>query len=503
MTTEWGKALPWLCERGHMPSAADEADLRRYFQKHPEQVKVKDRAGSLPLHAVAWNQTGEHATAIVNFLLIMWPDAAQQTNAYGDLPLHDAAWKQSGEHGGATMMRILTAYPRGTQVKDASGMLPIDYAQQHNPNLTEMFKATLHELTMTEGFAAQLAAKDALIAAKDTQMVAKDAQLAAKEAQLVAVNVLVEAMEAAQLAWLKPGFSWRAGDIYLSPALDEGLTYLPRRNIVCADPRAVGAGHEAGRLAYAIEQLVARGGSRGDPFKASVDAITLCKNQSLITSFNERLARLYLQTQVGQTSGRFDVNWGDPAGTTAATLQDRKKVFARLIDRFVKTDVESWPGVKVTLMWHGVPSSATADDICCTGLSARVSGNDEGFFGKGVYLTPEAEYAAFYANGQKTPDPGETYTLLLCAVCVANPYPLTKGWDYDGFNGNISKFHYNYGAPGTAKALYKGFDAHFVAINTKERWQAATNVADADFHEMVVASEEQVLPFAQIMVTPN
>lgn len=116
-------------------------------------------------------------------------------------------------------------------------------------------------------------------------------------------------------------------------------------------------------------------------------------------------------------------------------------------------------------------------------------------------LTPEAEYAAFYANKQRPPKAGQTFTLLLCAVCTANPYPLTRSTDYDSDGGAISKFHYDYGAHGTAKALCSGFDAHFVAINTIEGWQAATNVADADFHEFVVGVEDQVLPFAQVLVT--
>ena len=57
------------------------------------------------------------------------------------------------------------------------------------------------------------------------------------------------------------------------------------------------------------------------------------------------------------------------------------------------------PGASVGLFWHGCPAGV-ADDICATGLSDRVLSDDHGWFGKGVYLTPQAAYAAFYANNQ-------------------------------------------------------------------------------------------------------
>lgn len=206
---------------------------------------------------------------------------------------------------------------------------------------------------------------------------------------------------------------------------------------------------------------------------------------------------------MNQGTPLFNDRWDHPADVT-----DKKAVFAQLESLFVDTDVAFGPGaVKVVLMWHGVKFDGTADDICATGLSSQVSGADQGFFGKGVYLTPEAEYAAFYANGQQRPERGKTYTLLLCAVCVANPYPVTRSADYtlDGAAGaaggeSVSRFHYNYGAQGTAKALYQGYDAHFMAINTNTGHQAATNVADADYYELVLASDDQVLPFAKVVV---
>ena len=151
-------------------------------------------------------------------------------------------------------------------------------------------------------------------------------------------------------------------------------------------------------------------------------------------------------------------------------------------------------------MWHGVPSEQVADAILATGLSSRIKGTtDEGFFGKGTYLTPQAEHAALFANGQRQLTPGGTFTLLLCAVCIANAYPVTDSEDYaDG--ELISKFHYNYGYANTPKALKSGFDAHFVAVSEHDDYQAASNLEHVHYDELVVASEEQVLPFAKVQI---
>ena len=84
-----------------------------------------------------------------------------------------------------------------------------------------------------------------------------------------------------------------------------------------------------------------------------------------------------------------------------------------------------------------------------------------------------------------------------CRGCQC--YPITRAVDYE-VGEDISRFHYNFGAQGTAKALKDGFDAHFVAVDTKAEWQAAARPSEADCHELVVADEQQVLPFARVVV---
>jgi serine/threonine protein kinase len=264
----------------------------------------------------------------------------------------------------------------------------------------------------------------------------------AAEAAAATAKAQLKALQTAQQAWTKAGFGWRADDIALSPALDAELQYRAHGPLVGADPRDAVTGGVAEKLANAIEKLATlHGGCAGHAFKANVDSIVVVKNQSLIDSFNGRLARLHELRQLNSGTSLFNGRWDDGAALPSAELGEKRATYARLERFFVDTDMgsNSSPGAKVALMWHGVPSDAVADAIFRTGL---VSNQDEGHFGKGVYLTPEAEYAAFYANGQAPPKRGATYTLLLCAVCLANPYPLTRGVDYDPSSSPaISKFH--------------------------------------------------------------
>jgi hypothetical protein len=323
---------------------------------------------------------------------------------------------------------------------------------------------------------------------------------AAAVAATATISTKLQALEALQKSWLMPGFGWRAGDIVLTPALDAELQYSSSSSgaVAVADPRDSEDGSKAELLADAIEDLaLSKGGRRGGPFKASVLATTLAKNRALIAAFNGRMQRLYTQRQENQGTKLFNGRWD--AGLHGPALQEKRDVYARLAHCFVDTDLGPGASVKVALMWHGVPSEAVADAILTMGISSRVSGKDEGYFGKGVYLTPQAEYAAFYANGQRPPKRGQTYTLLLCAVCLGNTYPVTRRVDYDT-GASISVFHYNHGKNGTAKALKGGFDAHAVAVSTTEEWQAASAVDAADYDELVVGSEEQILPFAKVTV---
>ena len=125
-----------------------------------------------------------------------------------------------------------------------------------------------------------------------------------------------------------------------------------------------------------------------------------------------------------------------------------------------------------------------ADSVLRHGVADVLRTTDGGWFGAGAYLTPQAEYAAMYSSGTiegKVPAPDSQHVMLLCAVVVANSYPVTRGTDYVRNAENtqdISVFHCAYPARTKAdlskrrdKALMQGFDSHFVAVTVDNGYQ--------------------------------
>ena len=151
----------------------------------------------------------------------------------------------------------------------------------------------------------------------------------------------------------------------------------------------------------------------------------------------------------------------------------------------------------VMLMWHGCPMSKL-EHICNTGC-ADLASTDAGFFGRGVYCTPEAEYAAYYST-MKDPINGE-YVILLNAVVVGMTYVLSRKTDYRNSKGEptrFSRFHFQQdGCSSGGMALEsKGYDSHFVAVSKHRNYQADDD--HPQFHELVLKEESQVMPFCRV-----
>lgn len=140
---EWEKALEWLRGGFHTPTAAEAAALVKYFTEHPEQLTAANEWRNLPLHCAA-SHHGEHAVAIVAFLLKAHRDAVMHKNSYGWLPLHCAAMGQKGGHGAAVVTLLLKACPESGMQMNDSGNLPADCAEKFNTaNLPASCKAML------------------------------------------------------------------------------------------------------------------------------------------------------------------------------------------------------------------------------------------------------------------------------------------------------------------------------------------------------------------------
>jgi len=150
------------------------------------------------------------------------------------------------------------------------------------------------------------------------------------------------------------------------------------------------------------------------------------------------------------------------------------------------------------------------------------------FFGSGIYITPNIQYAAKYSMGHYTLHSSthlNEYTILLCVVVVGLTYPISRKTDYtypDCYDTySVSRFHFAHPIPEEAvvkakegdfslvtvamkkrhdKALEAGFDSHFVCVSPRKKYQAVQVGSEENLFELVVKEEAQVLPLAVVYV---
>jgi hypothetical protein len=120
-----------------------------------------------------------------------------------------------------------------------------------------------------------------------------------------------------------------------------------------------------------------------------------------------------------------------------------------------------------------------------------VRSTDSGFFGSGVYTTPNIEYAAKYAAGQFSASPiprraDGCVPVVWCCAAVGVAKPLTPRPDCTRPDGHSTAF----GAP-----LTRGFDAHVAAVSQTNGFRAVPR-ASMQYMELVFDQEVQVLPIA-------
>jgi len=308
------------------------------------------------------------------------------------------------------------------------------------------------------------------------------------------------------------GYKWWSGEFRLTAELDAELNWsMMGEGVMEADLSGGSALSED--LVECIKQLIKKGGKAGGKCRLKVKKCTLVKNTTLLNGLNSQLQNLHNQRLSNPQQFSTDLTkFGD-----AEKLQRIEELKALFVDCEWVVDPKLG-GTRVLLAWHGC-SNTVVDKILQHGVTDVLRTTDGGWFGAGAYLTPEAEYAAFYSAGQKTPTAGQTYSMVLCAAVVGLTYPITRKTDYiidDKNTLDISRFHDWY--PITAKeleemqkknmkpqrqdkALQQGFDSHFVAIsvkgNKKKDYQAAAAGEVADYHELVLPSAH-VVPLVKV-----
>ena len=123
---------------------------------------------------------------------------------------------------------------------------------------------------------------------------------------------------------------------------------------------------------------------------------------------------------------------------------------------------------------------------------------DAGYFGRGIYLTLNPEYACQYAAGYFATSPSNApkphpkfpkrHAVILCAVCVSMAYPVTPSEDYPNPDPKLSGFSKCLGQP-----LQPQFDAHFAPIHSGCGFQAISSKL-AEYCELVVSQHAAVMP---------
>ena len=90
-------------------------------------ARQMDSCDRTPLHYAAQN----FSFAVVQALLVAYPEAAKEEDWEGDTPLHLAA-KYSSE---AVVQSLLAAYPKAARVTNRAGSLPLHLAAKRNPSV--------------------------------------------------------------------------------------------------------------------------------------------------------------------------------------------------------------------------------------------------------------------------------------------------------------------------------------------------------------------------------
>jgi serine/threonine protein kinase/tetratricopeptide (TPR) repeat protein len=163
------------------------------------------------------------------------------------------------------------------------------------------------------------------------------------------------------------------------------------------------------------------------------------------------------------------------------------KKFGQVAAPYVDND---YPDVKLVPLWHGT-RMGVIKSILETGY-ANLGISDDGFFGRGVYSTFEAEYAyRLYSTKNYLHTDG---VLLLNWVSSFSVYPVMNS-DRASLKG---------------KSNYANYDAHIIPVTSSEKdkpyavdyWACQPNQR-AQYTEFVVFESSQCLPRYVIELQPN
>jgi len=197
----------------------------------------------------------------------------------------------------------------------------------------------------------------------------------------------------------------------------------------------------------------------------TIQKIVAVKNDNLQQVWERLFTRMQVQIQ---HSAFQNTQWLDKGNK-----EKRKQILARL----QKFQIVKEEGVCVVPLWHGTTNNKdTIDSICATGF-ASLAFTDDGFFGKGIYGSPQAEYSSrVYGRG----------VCFLCFAFIGNAFPVLHS-DMPNLAGS---------------ANFGNCDAHYAPVvpknraNTNEKVYIAMKPEDNDpvYDEFVIFNRAHMIP---------
>ena len=165
---------------------------------------------------------------------------------------------------------------------------------------------------------------------------------------------------------------------------------------------------------------------------------------------------------------------------------DEKKAVRSIFDSFAKVH----EGGKRILVYHGCQPDA-ARGISAKGF-VRGALRDSGYFGCGIYVTPNAEYACWYGEHQlyAVPTKDPLFPIVLCYASVGGVYPVTREADYDPTTPNAHSNLYG--------QAVKEEEAHFALVSRPD-FEARTP-DDAEYCELCISQTAALTPVAVLWV---
>jgi hypothetical protein len=216
------------------------------------------------------------------------------------------------------------------------------------------------------------------------------------------------------------------------------------------------------------------------PFGIDIDKIELVHNPQTYRMFLQQMNR----TERQQTQDAFQPHLDMESNPT-----ERRNVLDRL--QTLIQQVNHNRKASVVRLWHGCKRDIVSQ-LVSDGFAA-LSQLDNGWFGKAMYFTSSAEYAAKYT------DP--TGCLIMCYVVLLNPFPVITDDAPPLVPSKTFRFY------GTGN--YANYQCHYIPVapvNEDTWWNfrpPPNGVQDATFDEFAIFQQSDILPQVIVHLKPG